>query len=404
MTVEQLKERLAPFFTKHNQTGLQNVSKSTKKVGYNWEAMKEIHEVIEGKAVLKFNVDLSRDITFEERSHYVLITVDIQTLEVVKVSVAQCNKGAKKHNSTIKEAAMILFAELIEKLHNNEANNSQPEEVQESVESTPVVSETTVIEQSSYNSEEVDSQEVTETENTYNSDETKFQASETAQNAITADTYNSTENVKNVYHVYNSEHDKDWANQIIEEIKGYQAWVKDGYMIQHALYQIEKLQKLYNSVIFNVHDNSSHNNSAITETVTTADVHTLPAETSINRDGYTMIYFNSNDPKFDPMKLSRLEWEKAVNHHYSTYHTYKVKEYITLEQIKELSSSHVFWFKVINDDCFDKVSVSLDLTFMYLNTGITIRMTKDEYYNMMNIIHGEKPTSSIDSNNLVLTA
>ncbi|GAA4880467.1 hypothetical protein GCM10023310_70850 [Paenibacillus vulneris] len=49
--------------------------------------------------------------------------------------------------------------------------------------------------------------------------------------------------------MYTNNIDELWAKQLLQEIAGYQEWVNDGFMVEHALYQIQKLQKLYNSII-----------------------------------------------------------------------------------------------------------------------------------------------------------
>ncbi|MDP9675201.1 hypothetical protein J2W97_001184 [Paenibacillus jamilae] len=121
----------------------------------------------------------------------------------------------------------------------------------------------------------------------------------------------------------------------------------------------------------------------------------------INRNGYHMIYVNTDD--FKQGELSNNEWQRDVGKHLSTYQSIKEKEEISYNDLLDLSAEgRTFWIKVVNTDCYNTNNVLIELTLQYVNKELTFYISR-ETYNKIMCQKGEK-TEILESNKATITA
>ncbi|WP_029518045.1 hypothetical protein [Paenibacillus polymyxa] len=105
-------------------------------------------------------------------------------------------------------------------------------------------------------------------------------------------------------------------------------------------------------------------------------------EKCTNRDGYQMIYVNTNSQQGE---MSNNEWEKDVSKHLSMYQSIKNKEEISFNDLSNLSEEGVsFWIKVVNTDCYNTSDVLIELTLSYVNKEVTYYISRETYNKIIN--------------------
>jgi hypothetical protein len=106
-------------------------------------------------------------------------------------------------------------------------------------------------------------------------------------------------------------------------------------------------------------------------------------------DGYDMIYFNCSDANIKRQDLSSNEHDGLVSKNINIFYGIQNKKgddsyIITFEEIINMAMDDVsFWIKIINTDCYKTDNVLIELDIEYLNKGLTLYLSRDDYHTII---------------------